>query len=356
MLLQVLVHKLRSREASVWTSVRRIKLQPMRVASGGVFGTHILQCTTGVAMFDSSVLQWWGIAEIPTGGTTTNTVGFQVDADADGDAGGTIIGGSINNYETCVKITSHPRGIRILASLTPHASAGAAVNIDAAARPFTEILTPVNYVPTGGISGNSIGSLLPDLTMPQESAPPNPASGDRRVYNDSASTHVSAKKSDGTVVDLEAGLLNYQKAAGAITGNGGDQNVYTFSVPSIPSGKGIRAKVWWTCSTCTGANKVFKWQFGGTGGVGGTVTAYAAVTPSSSNLAYSVVTIFNDPGSQTAQTMFLDTLLIGATNATFGLTSNPAQTTSGAVSLAFLFNAANTEAITPKGFVVEAIE
>ena len=97
-------------------------------------------------------------------------------------------------------------------------------------------------------------------------------------------------------------------------------------------------------------NKTFKWQFGST------VTAYAAITPVSSNLAYSIVTILNDPGSQTSQTMFLDTLVVGSANPTFGLTSNPAQNTSGAQSLTFLFNAANTETITPKGFVVEAIE
>lgn len=39
-----------------------------------------------------------------------------------------------------------------------------------------------------------------------------------------------------------------------------------------------------------------------------------------------------------------------------GLTSNPAQDTTTSQAVTFLFNAANTQTITPLGFIVEAIQ
>ncbi len=331
----------------------------------GVYGTHILDCATGVSMKDVSVLQWYGVAEI-TIGTKVGT-GFLIDSDTH-NSGGNYIGGSISNFSTGIQVqgsntfntiigasvSNNGTGVfltgssvrtKILGSLdfgntTP-------LSIDSSVLPSTLIMANADYT----LSSGKVGSQIPvDLTIPSTTPSGAPPSGSRRLYVDSSSGHLSALTSGSATVDLEAGLLNYQKAAANITGNSSDQTVYTFSLPSIPAGKGIRVKVWWTCSTCTGANKTFKWQFGST------VTPYAAITAASSNLAYSVVTIFNDPGSQTAQTMFIDTLLIGATNVTFGLTSNPAQNTSGAQSVTFLFNAGNTETITPKGFAVEAVE
>lgn len=194
-----------------------------------------------------------------------------------------------------------------------------------------------------------------DLTIPSESAPPVPAAGSRRLYVDSGTgknNDLSVERSDGTIIDLEGGLLSYQKATGSsIQGNGLDQTVYSFSIPAIPAGKGIRAKVFWQCTIgCSSGNKIFSWQFGAT------KTSYAAYTTNLANLAYAEVNIFNDPGSQTQQTMFGDAITLGASFVASGIISTPGETTTGAVSLTFLFKAPSSETIFPKGFTVEAIQ
>lgn len=122
---------------------------------------------------------------------------------------------------------------------------------------------------------NIKGSSIPtDITIPGESKPLAPVSGSRRLYVDSGAgngSDLTVERSDGTVVDLEGGLLSYQIAKAAM----GSGTVYTFSVPSIPAGKGIRARVFWQCATCTVQAKTFSWQFGSA------TTAYAAYVSNS---------------------------------------------------------------------------
>jgi hypothetical protein len=213
-------------------------------------------------------------------------------------------------------------------------------------------------------STKSVGSQIPtDLTLstPESAgtAPlQSPVTG-RTLYVDSASTDLSIVRPDASTKDLEGGFLNWQKGGTSISGGGvgNYKNVYTFSVPYIPPGKGIRAKVYWICNSCSvGVNKIFAWQIGGTLGSGGTTTPYAAYTSNNNSLSYAEVEIFNDPASQSNQTMIQDSIVVGLNLATAGGVSTPAQNTSMAQSLTFLFNAATSETIVTKGFIVEAIQ
>lgn len=132
----------------------------------GVFGTHIIDCATGVSMVDTNVMQWFGVMELATTITQTGgTVGFQIDSTALGNnkGGGNLIGGSINHYETGVKIgqvlTGAPLATRITASITNTATP---LSISQASLPTTMILTP-----DGTIGPSQLGS---DLTLFSQSA------------------------------------------------------------------------------------------------------------------------------------------------------------------------------------------
>jgi hypothetical protein len=336
----------------------------------GVFGTHILDCQTAVSMKDVSVLQWYGVAEI-THGTKVGT-GFLVDSDP-GAGGGSLIGGSISNFGTGVQIqgnvfdtvisasiTNNGTGVKLTGSSTRTKILGTvpdtttpqgnttALSIDTGILPSTLVTANGNYVLA---SGGTLGSQIPtDITIPQESTPSVPAVGSRRLYTDSASGHLSSLANSGASIDLEAGLLNYQKATANVNGNGTDKTVYTFTVPPIPAGKGIRARVFWTCVACTTAAKTFRWQFGGVN------SSYVSVTQGNSNLSYTEVRIFNDPGSQAAQTLFGDAITVGVGLAAVGIVANLSVSTATSQSLTFVYNGSTGENIAPKGFVVESIQ
>lgn len=347
----------------------------------GVYGTHILNCATAaVSLFNNSVLQFYGVAEQATGTSFARLgTGIVVDGDVTTPQppGGEFIGGSLNNFEVGVDIKGTAANNVIAASVTNNntglklegssslntkvlgtISSTNTAQLSASGSPLSSllILTNGNYCPSGsgcGASNVAVGSQIPtDLSFSTpEALPLTPTSG-TMVYVDSGSKHLTAVRSDSTTADLEAGLLNYQKAGNPIPGQGTgtDLTVYTFSVPPIPAGKGIRARVFWTCSPCSNGAKTFKWQFGGS------AVAYAPTSNTSSSLSYTEVRIFNDPGSQSAQTLFGDPILIGANFQTIGTTSNLTVSTSTAQTLNFVFNALSSETINPKGFIVEAIQ
>lgn len=96
------------------------------VANGewGIFNTHILNCQFGVAAVNTSVTQWFGVAELMPN-AVSNSVGFQLDASnvTGAQSSGNLIGGSINNYQTGVAIgttytTNFPANNEISASIT----------------------------------------------------------------------------------------------------------------------------------------------------------------------------------------------------------------------------------------------
>ena len=161
------------------------------------------------------------------------------------------------------------------------------------------------------------------------------------------------------VVALSGGgstlLTNITTGTGACgatcVGTAGDVNMYSYTVPAgaIGSGKGVRFKVRWSCSTCTAANKVYRWKFGGT------TISYAGNTAATTTPNYTVLEVFNNPGSTTAQQLNTDTLSIGAATAT-ALTSTAAENTANPITVSFVFNAAATETMTPILFTAEAIQ
>jgi Pectate lyase superfamily protein len=133
----------------------------------GIYGTHVLNCATGLSGFQANVLQWYGIAEIPTGVTTTNNVGISLTGSGSaGNGGGGTIAGSINNYNTGVQLvlttpaTSAPPDVRITASITPNGTNGVALSIDPTVIGSTLILTPENYSGGVGTSGTASGSAF----------------------------------------------------------------------------------------------------------------------------------------------------------------------------------------------------
>jgi len=230
---------------------------------------------------------------------------------------------------------------------------GAAIVASGTPLSTADILTPVNYVAGISSAGTSIGSQVPDLTIPEEVPPPSPVTGSRRIYVDNTSgagDDLTAKKSDGTTVDLEAGLRSYQKPLPTVTGTGSDQTIYTFSIPSIPNGKGIRAKVFWHCVALQcGAAQTFKWQFGSS------TLAYSAFTSGLVGTAYTQISIFNDPGSHASNTMVSDAITQGTSVVAAGAFLVTSIDTSTANSLSFIFNS-TVDQIVPYGFVLEAIQ
>ena len=310
----------------------------------GVFGTHILDCDTGISMFNNSNMNYHGVIE-QSGGSGTN--GIVVDGDLNADK--SILAGSISNVNNGIVLNGHAQHTRILADIA--AGVGAPIVSNAVTLPTTLILTTKNYA--GG--GTAIGTQIPnDVTMPAETSPAAPVTGSRRLYADSGSNNdLSVKHSDNTVVDLEAPskLLYYQKALPTISGTGSPVTVYSFSIPSIKAGAGIRARVFWQCAVCNlGPTKTFSWVFGGT------TAAYDGYTNASNTVTYTEVRIFNDPTLQNQQTLFADPIIQNLAFLNKGIITTAGETTSLPVTLSFKFTAAVTESITPKGFIVEAIQ
>jgi len=308
-----------------------------------IFGTHIYNCTTGISMWNFSNMNYYGIMEQTTAGPTGD--GIVIDGDLAGKPIKSIISGSIDEFNRGVVLDGKTEDTRVLANISnttsPIVKGGTAISTTL---PSTLILTSVNYGASGGVA---IGSQIPtDLTIPGESVPTAPLSLSRRIYVDSANQDdLTVERSDSSLADLESTLLDYQPAASPVSRT--NQTIYTFSVPYIPSGKGIRARVFWQCTTCLGiGTKTFSWKFGSA-----TAVAYTGYSGTSSSLAYTEVRIFNNGGTQSTNTMLADGLTIGTTLTAPGTLSAPNQPTNTAQSLTFIYS--GTDTITPQGFIVE---
>jgi len=311
----------------------------------GIFGTHIQDCATGISMFNSSNLNYYGIMEQTGGGGSTGD-GIVIDSNLPEKGQKSIIAGSIDEFSRGVVLQGYAQDTRLLANISNTTTPVVTSTSPVATLPSTLILTPVTY--PAGSGGSAIGVQIPDLTIPEESTPTAPATASRRIYVDAgigAQDDLKVLRSDGSVADLESSLLNYQPAASPVTGT--NQTVFTFSVPYIPAGKGIRTKVFWQCTTCNPLNsKTFSWKFGGASAV-----AYTSFMGNNGALAYTEVRIVNNSGTQSTNTMFADGITVGTAVVVAGTLSSPAQSTNAPQSLTFLFSGSDT--ITPQGFIVE---
>jgi hypothetical protein len=144
-------------------------------------------------------------------------------------------------------------------------------------------------------------------------------------------------------------LLDYQKAGSAIVGDGTDKPVFTYTLPgsTLGAGKGVRIVTEMQHSTGTGSVN-YKIFFGS--------TQLLSQASTSTVMAKLGAIIFNDPGSTTAQQGTATDLLFGSTMA--ALPTAPAvgtENTANPVLIKVTFNAASTEQVTPKVWLVEAI-
>ena len=170
------------------------------------------------------------------------------------------------------------------------------------------------------------------------------------------STSGNVMTSDGTNWTSTAptgggSFLDWQKGKTAITGTGSAVDVYSTSVPSIPAGKCVKATFWFGPTTATsGPSKVINVVYG-------TATPFTVFsqTANSTNEVVIPITICNDPGVQNAQTL-LTGLRDQSGAIAFPLNTTLAQDSSGALTLKVTWTAANTEAITPRGWLVEKVQ
>jgi hypothetical protein len=347
----------------------------------GIYGTHILNCpTAAVWLFNNNVLQFYGIAEQATSSAFQHVgTGIVVDGDSPAQTpGGEYIAGSLNNFDIGIDIKPTPINNIIVGSVTNNNTEG--VLLEGSSSSNTKILgtlgtsngTPLtasglplsssliltnNDFPLPSSTG--VGSQIPtDLTFstPETAGTTvlKPPTGRTLYSNASSNNDLTVLKPDGSTVDLESQLLSFQGPAGTITGNSTPQTVYTFTLPPIPAGKGVRARVYWTCTTChTSSTKTFDWQFGTSSPTTVTYAGYTANSAASSN---SEILIFNTT-AQTNQTLYPGPLIVGGTGQAGASITAATQNTANSQALTFQFAASPSgEVITPGAFIVEAIQ
>ena len=312
----------------------------------GIFGTHIYNCAVGISMWNFSNLNYYGIMEQTSGGY--HGTGIVIDGDVSGKPSKSIIAGSMDEFVKGVVLqgTAPPQFTRIFANISNiDPINGAAIVASGTALSTAAIVTPVNYVAAGGSGGVSIGSQLPDLTMPEETQPAAVASS-RRIYVDSNNAdHLSSERSDGSVADLETNVLYYQPAGAALTSSG---TLYSFSVPPIPDGGGIRVKVFYQCSPCSGVSRTFTWTFG-------LATATQSYSSNNTGVTYAEIEIVNISGSHTTNALLGNAIMTGNNPTAAAIYSTTNQDTSGTLALSFSYTQGAAETITPKGFIVERL-
>lgn len=148
-------------------------------------------------------------------------------------------------------------------------------------------------------------------------------------------------------------LLNEQGPLGAVTGTGADVTLYTFSIPAnvIAAGKGIRVTAVSKKTTGTGL-VTYKLKFGST-----TLESPALTQNSNVNNDDFMYRIFNNSAVQNAQHWTRMGMFVSAAATSLGgADGTAAENTTGALSVSWIMNAANTEQVTPKQFIVELIQ
>lgn len=143
-------------------------------------------------------------------------------------------------------------------------------------------------------------------------------------------------------------LLNSQGPVTAITGNGADQNLYTYSIPgnTIGASKGFRVKFAFQ-KTAGSASTTYRLKLGST-------TLFTWVS-NFAGLTTGTLLVMNATGVQNAQ-WFMGQVLEGTAIVTNqqGVSAVESLATTDAISLTF--NVANTDQVTPKMWVVEIVQ
>lgn len=220
----------------------------------------------------------------------------------------------------------------------------------------------------GGNSMTGSAILRAQYLVAREQSTPSSASGETDIWADS-STHrlqminnagavqfvigdttadtLKSKTligtSDGNVINL----LNFQGSLSPVTGNGADQTFYTYTLPGnfVGQGRGIRVYVWWTHSTGS-SSYTTRLSFGGT-----STTALGAAATAAARQGQ-VFEIFN----VTTSSQILTSTGQDSSGSGGNTIDTAAVNTTSNVTINMTFNAAGTEAITPKLFYVERIQ
>jgi len=143
-------------------------------------------------------------------------------------------------------------------------------------------------------------------------------------------------------------LLNAQGTLGAITGDGTDKTLYTYTLPAgtLAAGKGVRITCFYVHGTGT-ASVTYKLSFGGTAAI----NTSSAVT---GNGCMELV-VMNNSASTTAQRASGKFTPTG-TASTIVAGIAPAENTANAIVIKATFNVANTDQVTPAQWIVEEIQ
>ncbi len=220
-----------------------------------------------------------------------------------------------------------------------------------------------DYVPTSGAvyaditTGNryerklwAAGGLAVGASQAAPALVDGAPSNGKCVQFDAAGNITAAASACGSGGGSGAIKLDYQKAASNWTGSSGDQTIYSTTLPVIPAGACISAKAYWKRAAGSGGI-TFKWFLGATS------ANYSVITNGSTGPDYSTATICNDPGSQSSQTLFNEVVWWSGSAAGGTGYANPAENLAApGVVLKFTANAANTETLTPKGWLIELVQ
>ena len=145
-------------------------------------------------------------------------------------------------------------------------------------------------------------------------------------------------------------LLSEQGPTAALTGNGTDQALYTYTIPAntIGPGKGIRVKVWWKHAAGS-ANVQYKLIWGS-----GSIT-FSNGNATASSQYFAEYVIFNNTGVQNAQHGSTFHNITGNAVTSFSPLAG-SENTANSVALNFTFNVANTDQVTGGEFIVELVQ
>lgn len=146
-------------------------------------------------------------------------------------------------------------------------------------------------------------------------------------------------------------VISYQGPLSPVTGNGAMQNLYTFSIPTIPASKGVRLRFMYKHTTGT-ASCTTQVIFGATT----VLTTSNFPNNLNGNTLSAEVDIFNNAGVQNAQNTFLTQMTSGTSVSAASIGATSSENTAGAVSLTVQFNVANTDTVTPTLFLLELIQ
>lgn len=152
-------------------------------------------------------------------------------------------------------------------------------------------------------------------------------------------------------------LLNWQGPLGAITGNGSDQAIYSWTLPAntLGAGKGLRVTFCYIHST--GLNSVsYRMRFGGTD-----LETFSYSPANNTSVDFFQYWIFNNPNSTSAQTFCRPSIVNYSgepanSQAAFASTGTAAINTTVDQPITYTFNVASTDAITPKFWSVELVQ